>query len=113
MDVPLSLSAPFDFDALQDFVLQRGAQTFDGLEPALLRRLLELFNGYNSEFSMKLEDFLGPQSGDAQQFERALRNLLSHRLECWMRASPVQLRDDFGDCLAYTRNLTEPLLRDH
>ena len=61
---------------------------------------------------MEAQDFVWSKSRHVQEFQYAGWDFLAKLFQAWMRAFPVQFRDDVGDCIADARYFRQPVLFD-
>lgn len=108
----LAMAAPENFQAFQDFSLQRRSETFHVLQPVGARGPLQVIEAADAKLFVKLEHPVGAQSWKIQHFQHAGWNLPAQSFQLGMRAAALQCSDPLRDGFADAGNLTQAVLRD-
>ena len=83
------------------------------VQPVLLAGLLQVVQGCDPELLVDAHDLLGREAWDVQHLEHARGHVGPHGFQPWRGPVLVQGANDLGERGPNTRDLAEPILRDH
>ena len=110
MHVKLAYAALGDRQILQDFGLERRAESLRVPDAIILCRSFQIRKRGDTQILVKSQHFFGPQPGDGEHLQYPGWDFLAELLQTGMGARTMQLGDYVGDGFANAWNFGEPLL---